>query len=111
MSTITRQPRTWLTTLATTMRGRAARFPGLRAGSPSRATSNAQDGVRTPITDHELAPSPAIVAVGLVLMMATAVAAAYSAVYPAQPAISGISAHADSEYADGAGHRRSRRVH
>jgi hypothetical protein len=110
MSTITRQLRTWLTTLATTMRGRAARFPGLRAGSPSRATSNSQDGVRTPITGYDLAPSPAIVAVGLVLMMATAVAAACSAAYVPQPAASGISEHAASEYADGPHHRRLRRV-
>lgn len=110
MSTITRQPRTWLITLATTMRGRAARFPSLRAGSPSRATSNAQDGVRTPITDYDLAPSPAIVAVGLVLMMATAVAAACSAAYTPHTEISGISAHDDSEYTYGAQHRRLGRV-
>jgi hypothetical protein len=111
MSTITRQPRIWLTTLlATTMRGRAARFHGLHAGSPSRATCNAQDGVRTPITGHDLAPSPAIVAVGLVLVMATAVAAACSAAYTPQTEISGINVHGNSVYADGAHHRRLRRV-
>jgi hypothetical protein len=107
---MSRQPQTWLTTLATTMRGPAVRIPGMRAVARSRATCNAQGGVRTPTTDHDLAPSSAIVAVGLVLMMATAVAAAGSAAYTPHTAMGRINAHGNSVYADGAHHRRLRRV-
>jgi hypothetical protein len=110
MDTLTCQRPTSLSTLPTTMRRRAARIPGLRAVTPSQATCSAQGGVRTRITDYDLAPSPAIIAVGLVLMMATAVAAACSAAYTPHTEMGGINAHAGSEYADGVQHRRLRRV-
>jgi hypothetical protein len=109
MDTPTCQRPTWLSTLATTMRRLAARFPGLRAIAPSHATCSAR-GVRTPITDDDSASLPAIIAVGLVLMMATAVAAAGSAAYTPPTEMGGINAHGNSVNADSAQHRRLRRV-
>jgi hypothetical protein len=110
MDTLTCQRPTWLSTLATTMRRLAARFSGLRAIAPSHATCSAQGGARTTITDDDSAQSPAIIAVGLVLMMATAVAAAGSAAYTPPTEMGGINAHGNSVNADGAQHRRLRRV-
>ena len=107
MDTLTCQRPTWLSTLVRTVCGRAMH---MSAVARSRATCNAQRGVRTPITDHDLAPSPAILAAGLVMMMATAVAAACSAAYTPPTEMGGINAHGNSEYADGAQHRRLRRV-
>ncbi len=109
-TTLTCQRPTWLSTLATTMRRRAARISVLRAVMPSQATCSAQGGVRTPITDDDSAPSPAIIAMGLVLMMATAVAAAGSAAYTPPKEMRGINANGNSVNADGAQHRRLRRV-
>ena len=110
MDTVTCQRPTWLGTQVKTVCGRAVRIPGVRAVAPSRTTPNAQGRARISITDYDLAPSPASVAAGLVLMMATAVAAACSAAYTPPRDMSGTNVHADGAYADGVQHRRLRRV-